>query len=451
MKKNNTFIRNTINISLAFAWISVFTSVFDALIQIIATAPVADGGLGFYSTGKGVIMALDNILALFLLPLFGILSDRSRSRFGRRTPYILVFSIAAVVTWTLAGATLGLDSKWIFLILLGVTLSFNAMARPAALSLLPDVTPLSLRRKANAVTQIVSIIATVVGIGLCELKAVIGFQWIFMIDSAIMAVLIIIFAVTVRENKLVKEYNALPEVEKGADSETETFDFNVNRENLFRNKLLLLSAVFFFYVAFNGLVSSLSVYAEKVLVGLDKGGFTIPQLLCLVAACAAAVPVSKLSKKIKRRKLLITGLLIMLAAFVLAGLQRSLNAFMFISFLLAGGGYSVALVNLYPYVLELSDQNKIGFNTGLFNTVMTVAMVLTPIASGWLQDKLGYTVLFPYCIVALAISVLFLLFIKDAKTKAQPVGAQEAQTVDKPAIEISDDGDSGEYISSILK
>jgi Na+/melibiose symporter-like transporter len=415
MLSNRDFTKRALLLSLAFAWISIFNSVFDALMPLIATTPVSDGGLGLSDLNKGVVMALDNSLALFLLPLFGALSDRSRAKMGKRTPFILFFSASAVVVWVAAGISLGLSANVVFIVLLAVTLSLNAMARPASLALLPDLTPLSSRRKANAITQIVSIVATVVGIALCELKGV-GFQYIFYIDSALMAILILIFAVKVRENKLKQEFDAMPEEEKKEDSETETFDFKTNPENLKRNKAIILTAVFFFYVAFNGLVSSLSVYATDVL-NLNKGGFTIPQLLCLVAACAAAVPVAKLSKKIQRRHLLILGLDLMIVAFTLAATQSGMTVVMFLSFILAGIGYSVALVNLFPYVLELSDPKQIGKTTGIFNTVMTVAMVLTPIASGALQDAVGRFILFPYCLAALIIATVLLFFIKEKNAK----------------------------------
>ncbi|MDR3293345.1 MAG: MFS transporter, partial [Clostridiales bacterium] len=277
MTKNNVgFVAKTIRISLAFAWISIFNSVFDTLMPIIATTPILEGGLGLNNTLKGVVMALDNILGLFLLPIFGALSDKSRSKHGKRTPYIVAFSLASVVLWLFAGFALGMNIRWLFIVLLSSTLAANAMARPAALALLPDLTVLSKRRKANAITQIVSIIATVVGIALCELKFI-GFQYIFYIDAAVMLILMGFFLATVKENGWRKEYAAIPDSEK---SGSEWDDFTGNRENVKRNKIVLLLAVFFFYVAFNGLVSSLSVYATEVL-GLGKGGFTIPQLLCL--------------------------------------------------------------------------------------------------------------------------------------------------------------------------
>ncbi|MFA5449491.1 MAG: MFS transporter [Clostridia bacterium] len=400
----------TIKISLAFAWISIFNSMFDTALPIILVAPLSEGGLALNHTMKGLVMALDNILGLFILPLFGLLSDRSKSKFGKRTPFIIVGGILAAISWLGAGIVLSLGENLAFLILLGLGLTFISISRPAALSLLPDLTALPLRRKANAITQIISAVATLFAIVVVSLLLVHGFDLVFYAAAVIMLVLIIIFLFTVHERRWAKE------VPPDTEEDQKIFsDYHYNKNYLVRNRLSLYGAVFFFYVAFNGLISSLPNYATEVL-GLDKSSFTIPQLLCIVAACLMALPISKLQFKIKRKNMLIIGFVVMLTAFVTVYFQQELNTIMIIAFILAGAGYSTAIVNLYPYILELSNPDTIGKNTGVFNTVTTVAMVLTPIFSGLLSDRFSLkAALFPYCMAALIVSIIFLLFIKDKK------------------------------------
>ena len=110
---------------------------------------------------------------------------------------------------------------------------------------------------------------------------------------------------------------------------------------------------------------------------------------------------------------------LMLAAFATAGFQKGLNALMFISFAVVGAGFSAVIVNLYPCMLEFSDPEKTGSSTAIFNTVMTVAMVLTPIASGALADRFGMKSLFPYCIAALSLAFVSLLFIREQNKKEE--------------------------------
>jgi|AGTN01.1.fsa_nt_gi Major Facilitator Superfamily. len=407
-KKHN--IGLTFKLSLAFVWISIFNAVFDNALPKILVDPVSEGGLGLNYTDKGIVMALDNIFGVFILPLFGLLSDKTRSKFGKRTPYIIAGALLAVISWGLAGYALYIRNNWFFIIALGAGLLFISMSRPASLAILPDFTMLHNRRKANAITQILSVVATLYGIILVTVLMKYGYYWIFPATVISMLIFIVLHLFLVKEKKYEKEFPKEEETESGEDLSLD--DYKTDKKHIFRNKLALFGAVFFFYVSFNGLLSSLANYATEVL-HLDKSSFTVPQLLTLVAACIVAVPVSKLQNKIKRKYLLIFGFIIMLGAFALAFFQNSMNALMIIGFILAGLGYSVSIVNLYPYVLELSDPRRIGRSTGVFNLVMMLAMVFTPIMSGFLIDKYSIKVLFPYCLAALLLGTVSLFFIYD--------------------------------------
>lgn len=391
-------------LSLPYAWISVFNSVLDNGLPVILTAPLSDGGLAMSFTAKGVVMALDNILGLLLMPIFGKLSDNSKNKHGKRTPFILVGGIGALVSWLVTGYFLGLSSKWMFLIFLTSGLTFIALSRPASLALLPDFAAGAERRKANAITQIVSIVCTVVGILLISVLTPISYHVLFYGTAAVMVILVVLYAVFVKETEWAKQQTQ----DTGEDDAVTGAASNYNR-------IVLLVTVFFFYVAYNGLVSSLSNYATDVL-NLSKQKFVLPQAITLLMACLFAVPVAKLSNRLKRRTMLLSGMILMLVAFVTAGLQPGLNTLMFCSFALVGLGFSAVIVNLYPCMLEFSDPNKIGSSTAIFNTTMTVAMVLTPIASGALADRFGMRSLFPYCIAALILALISLFLIKETKT-----------------------------------
>lgn len=86
--------KRTIFVGFAFFLICTFWQAYDSVIPKILTDK-----FGMSQAGSGIIMALDNILALFMLPLFGTLSDKSKSRFGRRTPFIVVGTIVAVLAF----------------------------------------------------------------------------------------------------------------------------------------------------------------------------------------------------------------------------------------------------------------------------------------------------------------------------------------------------------------
>src|SRR5690554_1061489 len=81
-------------VGLAFFSITMFWQTYDSLI-----AKILIDKFGLTQGWSGVIMALDNMLAIFMLPLFGLLSDRTKSKLGRRTPYILIGTIIAAITF----------------------------------------------------------------------------------------------------------------------------------------------------------------------------------------------------------------------------------------------------------------------------------------------------------------------------------------------------------------
>ena len=84
--------KRTLLVGFAFFLISLFWQAYDSTIPLLLT-----NKFGMSQGWSGVIMAIDNILALFLLPLFGSLSDKVNTRFGKRTPFITVGTIVAAV------------------------------------------------------------------------------------------------------------------------------------------------------------------------------------------------------------------------------------------------------------------------------------------------------------------------------------------------------------------
>ncbi|MCH5151639.1 MAG: MFS transporter [Clostridiales bacterium] len=84
--------KRTILVGFAFFLISAFWQAYDTIIPLMLT-----NKFGLNQFWSGVIMSLDNILALFMLPLFGALSDKKDTRFGKRTPFIVAGAIAAII------------------------------------------------------------------------------------------------------------------------------------------------------------------------------------------------------------------------------------------------------------------------------------------------------------------------------------------------------------------
>ena len=136
--------KRTMFIGFAFMSICAFWQLYDSAIP-----KMLESTFGIKEGPVGIIMALDNLLALFMLPLFGALSDKTHTRFGRRMPYIMLGSFAALAFMDLINIENNMSNLQLFVImLLGVLLSM-ATYRSPAVALMPDLTPKPFRSKAN--------------------------------------------------------------------------------------------------------------------------------------------------------------------------------------------------------------------------------------------------------------------------------------------------------------
>ena len=96
--------KKTILVGFAFFLISTFWQAYDAIIPLALT-----NHFGLPQTVSGVIMSVDNILAVFMLPLFGAISDKVMTRFGRRTPFVVIGTVAAILSFILLSVVNGIQ------------------------------------------------------------------------------------------------------------------------------------------------------------------------------------------------------------------------------------------------------------------------------------------------------------------------------------------------------
>ena len=82
----------TLKVGTAFAIVMVFWTAYDYVVPLLL-----ENAFGLSNTMRGLIMGLDNLLSLFMLPWFGKLSDRCNSKYGRRTPFIVLGTVATVI------------------------------------------------------------------------------------------------------------------------------------------------------------------------------------------------------------------------------------------------------------------------------------------------------------------------------------------------------------------
>lgn len=433
MKLNN---RRTILVGLAFLSICSFWQMYDNVVPLILTKT-----FHLNETFSGAIMAADNVLALFLLPFFGTLSDRTDTKLGKRTPYILGGTLAAVILLNIlplidnsyyAAASAG---KMIaFIAVLGLLLISMGTYRSPAVALMPDVTPKPLRSRANAIINLMGAVGGIIYLAVAAVmypnSKVLGldhvnYQPLFIVVALIMAVSIIVMKLTINEPALTAENQALeaehPEWNLAEDdgSGNEVLPAEVKRSLGF-----LLASIALWFIGYNGITTWFTTYVDKVM-GQGLGGASTCLLIATGGAIISYIPIGSLAHKIGRKKTIMIGVILLascfLAGYFLTTAFSSINAIMFAVFALVGFAWAAINVNSLPMVVEMCRGSDIGKFTGYYYTASMAAQVVTPVLAGFLIRNISYKVLFPYAALFVLFSFLTMTQVKhgDAAPEAK--------------------------------
>ncbi len=141
--------KRTFFVGFAFLSICAFWEVYEGIVP-----KMLEGTFGLGETKVGAIMAIDNVLALFLLPIVGAISDKVNTRIGRRMPFILGGTLMAAAFILILPIADYQGNFILFMVALAVVLLAMASYRSPAVALMPDVTPKPLRSKANAIINL---------------------------------------------------------------------------------------------------------------------------------------------------------------------------------------------------------------------------------------------------------------------------------------------------------
>ena len=430
MKLNN---KRTILVGLAFLSICAFWQMYDNVIPLILRET-----FGMDESLTGAVMAIDNILALFLLPFFGGLSDRAHSKLGRRTPFILCGTAAAVILMNIlpmldnSYAAEAAPFKFVsFVVVLGLLLIAMGTYRSPAVALMPDVTPKPLRSKGNAIINLMGALGGIIYLGVAaalyptaKVKelAHVNYQPLFLVVSAIMVVAIVVLLLTIREPKLAAENQALekehPEWNLAEDdgSGHEVLPAPVKRSLGF-----LLASIALWFIGYNGVTTWFTTYVSQVM-GEGLGGASTCLLVATAGAIVSYIPIGVIASKVGRKKTIMAGVILLavcfLLGFVLTTAFSSLNAVMFVVFALVGLAWAAINVNSLPMVVEMCRGSDVGKFTGYYYTASMLAQVITPVLAGTLMKHISYKVLFPYAAFFVAMSFVTMCFVKHGDSKA---------------------------------
>ncbi len=305
--------KRTMLISLAFFSILMLWQVYNTYCPLFLSDLL---DLDSESFVIGIFMASDNILALFLLPLFGKLSDNTKSRFGKRMPYIITGMVLAAIAFPFIPFFYVRGVLAMVIVMMFVILCIMHMYRTPAVSLMPDMTPKPLRSKANGIINLVGYFGPIIA---AIVKMILDYNdhpYIpFFIVSICLLVAAAILVATINENKILETVQSdLILGEELSQSLEKVEDNKPLSKGDKKNLIILLVSTFIWYMAFNALESFLSLYCKNIL-GDEKISGTVTIILT-IASVITFIPAGMLSNKIGRKKSVLIGIVCLFIGFL---------------------------------------------------------------------------------------------------------------------------------------
>ena len=410
--------KRTFFIGLAFMSICGFWQLYDYVVPLILKYTFR-----FPESLSGVVLAADNVLALFLLPLFGSLSDRINTRLGRRTPFILVGTALAAVLMLVIPVADDTVNLPLFVVALGLLLIAMSTYRSPAVALMPDLTPKPLRSSANAVINLMGTVGGIFALLIIKMLPKVNVETgtkdgsyftVFAIMAVFMALCALVLVLTVRERKLA---DAMPKEEEDEQSGSTGAKL---APDVRRSLIFILCSVALWYIAYNALSSAYSRYVLEIWNVSESSGANM-MLVATVVATASYIPVGIISSKLGRKKVILFGVAIMTAAYLSGFFLTSYSPVIYLVMAVIGIGWASINVNSYPMVVEMSTGSDVGRYTGIYYTFSMAAQIATPILSGVLIDLFGYRILFPYAVLFSALAFVTMMQVRhgDAKPLAK--------------------------------
>ncbi len=381
--------------------------------------------LGYYidsSSLIGAVMTLDNILAIFLIPVFSALSDRTRTRIGRRMPYIVTLLPLAAIFFALVPFS-ALDSLVVLVVTIFMLNIFKQAVRGPVVALMPDMVPADLRSEANGVINTMGGLATILGTvllarlmdvrvnlpGIGEVDKILAFP----AASVFVIVAVVLLFAFVKESKS----KVAAEEEKEEKPREPLF---ASLKAIFTEKeksaLFILLSLLCWFIAYQGILPFIGVYTMEEL-GTSAGTAALSSGMVGVAYAAFAVPSGKIAHRYGRKKtiraallaIVVDLLLVFLHGTLTAGMNPTLRLASFWVLLFLFGIFWVTVVtNSFPMLWQMADYQTIGVYTGAYYFFSQLASIIAPPIAGGAIDLLGYPALFIFGLVFMAAALILM-------------------------------------------
>ncbi len=447
-------VKRTIFISFAFFIVLLAWSYFNFKVPLLISDILGEG-YPFLDLIKGSIMAIDNIVAVILQPYFGDLSDRTKSRVGRRMPYIIVGTLISAVFFITIPFVQVLAGFVLVIFLFDLAMSIY---RSASIAILPDYTPQKVYSKGSAIQQFIAnlggligfIIPIVVG-AIPGLSGVLFDALGFIIVGILMVVLLGVLILTVKETPTGDKFLKISD--KKIDIDPISYKAKISREPIKEAKMkgkrfisyrqtvkilrshrdfaFFVATVFFMYLAFASVESFFSSFAIDY-IGITEGeaatlfiAYSGPMILV-----AYFVGLLGQWKKVGRRnavKIYLLWLIIsvsLMAFLIVPSIYKNHQPLLVMIMLaLTSIPWMGFIVISFSILWALAPEGRKGIYTGIYYTFNQAAYALAPVIFGGILTSVSflsdyrYIVMFPFILICIAIAFLLFIPIKGGEVK----------------------------------
>lgn len=381
-------MKKTWLLGLGFFSISLTWALYNAFVPLFLDNYLKSAAL------IGFMMTIDNYFAMFLQPWIGHRSDKIRTRFGRRMPFLLIgMPLGAVFA-----ALIPLHNSFVTLVLFMVLMNLSmSLFRAPTVALMPDITPEAKRTRANGIINFMGGIGSVLAFGVGSKLYGIGSYVPFLFAGITMLVCMVVLKAVIKEPVIA----GLPTERTGDQQQPIRI-----KDQLDRTTLFILGAIFCWFVAYQGVEALFTLYGTKHL-GMSDGDASFSLTFFSLAFLAFALPSGWLGAKFGKKKVImigVAGLFLVFASIVFVDSVALLRVM-----LIVGGIFWACInINSYPWVISTGSEESIGTRTGIYYFVSSLAAITSPPLLGWVIDVFGYPALFISASVGLLLALCFL-------------------------------------------
>ncbi len=356
----------------------------------------------------GLVMTFDNIAGITIQPYVGFLSDRTRTRFGRRMPYLMVGAPIAALFFALI-PVLHLSVPIFGLLMATIIIMNIAMAvfRTPTVALMPDIIPSPLRSKANGIINLMG--------GLGTTLAFLGGAFLYRADRGLPFYLgaILMLAAVAIVVLVIREPREYEEDAKGQVGVVSTIREIFSSQE--RSALFILLAIFAWFLGYNAIETFWTTYGKEFL-GIAES--TAAAMLTYVSAAFLifALPAGFVATRFGRRRTILAGLTALLV-FVLGGYFTTNMTYLTVMLIIAGISWALININSFPMVSDVAPAGKIGSYTGLYYFSSMLAAIVSPPVAGGLMDLLGHRVMFLFSALSMLLAMVCMLQVKRGEAQ----------------------------------